>query len=291
MSLRRWNNQLKTIALLGALSALLIAVGGALSPGNLALFVALALAMNLGAYFFSDRLVLRMHGAREVSEAEAPRLHAVVGELAQRAGMPKPRIAVIESDQPNAFATGRNPGHGVVAVTTGIMGILGPRELRGVLAHELAHIKNRDTLVATLAAAAASAITYAAHALGFGMLSGRDEEGEGGGNPLALLATILLAPMAATLVQLAISRSREFGADEEGARIAADPIALASALRKLEAGAQVTAHATEPATASLFIVNPLTGGAGLARWFSTHPATDERVRRLEQLAGLQRGAA
>jgi heat shock protein HtpX len=285
--MKRWNNQLKTILLLGALSALVIGIGAALSPGNLVLFAVLALAMNVGAYFWSDRLVLRTSGAREVSEAEAPQLHAVVTELAMRAQIPKPRVAIIDTDQPNAFATGRNPAHGVVAVTTGIMHTLSPRELRGVLAHELAHIKNRDTLVATLAAAAASMVTYVAHAMGFGMIANHDEEGEGGGNPLAMIATILLAPMAATLVQLAISRAREFGADEEGARIAGDPIALASALQRLEAShgdPYAMGPAPEPATASLYIVNPLSGGAGISRWFSTHPSTEERVRRLEAIA-------
>ncbi|HZR81114.1 MAG TPA: M48 family metalloprotease [Candidatus Binatia bacterium] len=288
---RRWNNQLKTIFLLGALSTLVVGIGGALAPGQLALFVGLALAMNVGAYFFSDRIVLRVHGAREVSAAEAPRLHALVDDLVGRAGMPKPRVAIIQSGQPNAFATGRSPRHGVVAVTTGILDLLSPRELRGVLAHELAHIANRDTLVATIAAAAASAVTYVAHAMGFGAIAPGGDEEENGASPLALVAAAVVAPLAATLVQLSISRARELAADHDGARIAGDPLALASALAKLDAAAHAMPAEAEPATASLFIVNPLAGGTGIARWFSTHPATEERIRRLERLAGGERRVA
>jgi heat shock protein HtpX len=283
--MRRWNNHLKTVVLLGALSALLVGVGGALAPGQLGLFAALALAMNVGAYFFSDRLVLRMHGAREVDPAAAPELHAMVRELAVRAELPMPRLFLIEDPQPNAFATGRDPAHGVVAVTRGILEILSPRELRGVLAHELAHIKNRDILVSTIAACVAGVVTYAAHAVGFLGLGGRsDEEGEHA-SPLAGLLMMLVAPLAATLIQMGISRSREYLADETGARIAGDPLALAGALARLEHAAGVLpSTAAQPATASLFIVNPFAGG-GVSRLFSTHPSTAERVALLEAMAG------
>jgi heat shock protein HtpX len=278
-------NQLKTILLIGALSAIVLGIGGAVAPGQMYLFVALSIAMNLGAYFFSDKLVLRMHHARELGPEEAPELYRMVGELAERAEIPRPRLYLIPEAQPNAFATGRNPAHGVVAVTEGIVRLLSPRELRGVLAHELAHIKNRDILLSSIAAALTSVVTYLAHAVSFlGMFGGgrSDEEGEGSGASSLLLA--LVAPIAATLVQLGISRSREYLADETGARISGDPEALASALLKLERGVErLPAVTQQPATASLFIVNPLTGGGSILRLFSTHPTTDERVRRLRAL--------
>jgi len=274
------NNQLKTILLLGSLSALLVGIGASVAPGAWALFVVLALAMNLGAYFFSDRIILRTHGAQELSTAQAPELHALVEELADRAKIPKPRVYLIPGEQPNAFATGRNPQHGVVAVTEGILRLLDQRELRGVLAHELAHIKNRDILVASLAAAGASLISSAAHALSFATWFGgaANEEEEGGGGS-GLLATIV-APIAATLIQLGISRSREYQADETGARISGDPEALASALSKLESSARALPVSAPAATASLFIVNPLGAVLSLSKWFSTHPQTEERVARL-----------
>src|SRR6185436_19206476 len=202
-----------------------------------------------------DRMVLRMHGAREIDPAQAPQLHATVRELASRAGIPMPRLFLIEDPQPNAFATGRDPAHGVVAVTTGILSMLSQRELRGVLAHELAHIRNRDILVATIAACVTGAITYAAHAVGFlGMGGGRDEDGEHA-SPFAGLLMMIAAPLAATLIQLGISRSREYLADETGAAISGDPLALASALARLaNAAAVVPSMAAQPATASLFIV-------------------------------------
>jgi heat shock protein HtpX len=283
-----FKNQLKTILLLGALSALVVGLGALVAPGYLYLFGVLALAMNLGAYFFSDRIVLRMHRASEVSPAGAPELHAIVEELSARAGIPKPRVFVIPEDQPNAFATGRNPHHGVVAVTEGIVRLLDRRELRGVIAHELAHIKNRDILISSLAAAGASLITYVAHAISFGALFGgssQDEDSDsssaGGGLLLAVVA-----PLAATLVQLSISRSREYLADSTGAAIAEDPEALASALLKLERSSElVPAAAPTPATASLFIVNPFGALQTAARWFSTHPPTAERVRRLRGMTG------
>jgi heat shock protein HtpX len=282
-------NQLKTILLMGALSALLIAIGGALGSGYLYAFTALALIMNLGAYFFSDRIVLAMHRAREVTVAEAPALHRIVEQIARTAEVPKPRVFLIPEAQPNAFATGRNPEHGVVAVTAGIMDLLSERELEGVLAHEMAHIRNRDVLVATVAAGIAAAITYVAHAAQFATMFGGRDDNEEHGSFVGNLLLIVVAPIAATLIQLGISRSREYLADETAARLTGDPEGLARALEKLHTVAQrVPAH-VEPATASLFIVSPLTGGRSLLSLFSTHPHIEERVRRLRGIAGsLQR---
>ncbi|MBW2523073.1 MAG: M48 family metalloprotease [Deltaproteobacteria bacterium] len=272
-------NQAKTVLLLGLLSALVVGFGALVAPGYLYLFGVLAILMNLGAYFFSDRIVLRMHGAAEIGERELPWLHADVAELAAKAGIPKPRVFLIREAQPNAFATGRNPEHGVVAVTEGIVALLSRRELRGVLAHEIAHIKNRDILIASVAAMLSSMVTYAAQAFGMSSLFGGSQTDEEGGGASGLLLA-LLAPIGATFVQLAISRSREYVADETGARLTGDPEALASALVKLERGAEQLEMDAQPATASLFIVNPLFGQGGMSRWFSTHPETDERVRRL-----------
>ncbi|WP_437723336.1 zinc metalloprotease HtpX [Sorangium sp. So ce861] len=278
-------NQLKTILLLGVMSAILVSIGGALGPGYLVLFGALALAMNLGAYFMSDRIVLAVHRAAEVSPEEAPGLHRMVEELSRRAEIPKPRVYVIPDAQPNAFATGRNPEHGVVAVTEGIMQLLTERELRGVLAHEIAHIKNRDILVSTIAAAFASGITWIAHAVSFAGLFGGSSDDEEGESPLGGLALAIVAPIAATLVQLGISRSREYMADETGAKLCGDPEALASALSKLEHGvALISSESARPATASLFIVSPLAGASSVLKWFSTHPTTEERVSRLLSMA-------
>jgi heat shock protein HtpX len=278
-------NQLKTIVLIGALSALVLGIGSAVAPGHMYLFIVLSLAMNLGAYFFSDKLVLRMHRAQELGIDQAPELYQMVGELAQRAEIPRPRLFLIPDAQPNAFATGRNPKHGVVAVTEGITRLLSRRELRGVLAHEIAHIKNRDILVSSVAAVMASVVTYLANAITMmGLFGGgrSDEEGDSGGSNLLLA---LVAPIGATLVQLGISRSREYMADATGARISGDPEALASALLKLERGADaVPAFNPQPATASLFIVNPFAGGGAVLRLFSTHPSTEERVRRLRELS-------
>ncbi|KYG09412.1 protease HtpX [Sorangium cellulosum] len=278
-------NQIKTILLLGVMSAILVSIGGALGPGYLVLFGVLALAMNLGAYFMSDRIVLAVHRAAEVSPEEAPGLHRMVEELSRRAEIPKPRVYVIPDAQPNAFATGRNPEHGVVAVTEGIMQLLTERELRGVLAHEIAHIKNRDILVSTIAAAFASGITWIAHAVSFAGLFGGSSDDEEGESPLGGLALAIVAPIAATLVQLGISRSREYMADETGAQLCGDPEALASALSKLEHGvALIPAESARPATASLFIVSPLAGASSVLKWFSTHPTTEERVSRLLSMA-------
>ena len=281
-----FKNQLKTILLLGAMSALLVGLGALVAPSYLYLFGALALLMNLGAYFFSDRIVLRMHHAREVGPHEAPDLHAMVADLSARAGIPKPRLFVIPEEQPNAFATGRNPAHGVVAVTQGIVRLLDRRELRGVLAHELAHIRNRDILIASIAAAAASGIAYVAHVLSFGALFGGSSQNDDGesNSPLGGIVVALVAPIAATLVQLGISRSREYLADATGAEISGDPEALARALHKLERASEIV-PVSEPAaaTASLFIVNPFGPMETAARWFATHPSTAERVRRLREI--------
>lgn len=275
-------NQLKTIVLLGALSALIVGLGALFAPSYLLLFALIAVALNVGAYFYSDRLVLRMHDAQELAPSRAPELYGMVAELAARAGIPTPRLFLIDSPQPNAFATGRNPEHGVVAVTRGIVELLSPRELRGVVAHEIAHIKHRDILVSTIAAVLGSLVTSAAHALSFLSIFGSSEDEEGGAAGGLLVA--LVAPIAATLIQLGISRSREYLADEAGARLSGDPEALASALVKLERGVEYFPSDARPATASLFIVNPLFDRGSLSSWFSTHPATEERVRRLLALA-------
>lgn len=282
-------NQLKTVLLLGVLSALLIGVGGIVSPGYVWVYGAIALLMNLFAYFFSDKIVLAMHRGREVSPAEEPRLHAMVEELARKAGIPKPRVFVLDQETPNAFATGRNPRHGVVAVTRGIRRILSERELRGVLAHEIAHIRNRDILVTTIAAMIASIISMVASVVRWGFLLGgvsRSDDDEGAGNAVAMLVLAILAPIAATILQLAVSRSREYLADQTGAKLAGDPHALADALERLERASElVPARVVEaaPATASLFIVNPLRGRSVLSL-FSTHPPIEERVRRLRAMA-------
>lgn len=284
-------NQLKTILLLGALSAILVAFGASLGPGAFWVMTALAVGMNLFGYFFSDRLVLRMHGARELQREESPRLHAVVEELSGRAGIPKPRVFLMDDPHANAFATGRNPKNAVVAVTRGILEILDERELRGVLAHELAHVKNRDILVASVAAGLATAVSHLSNVLAFtGLMGGGNDEEDGA--PAAGLLTMILAPIGATLVQLGISRSREFLADEAGARISGDPLALASALEKLHRSAEELPSAATPATASLHIVNPFGALAGgLAKLFSTHPPAEERIRRLRELARTVRGPA
>jgi heat shock protein HtpX len=274
-------NQLKTVLLLGVLSSLLIGFGGALGSGYLYGFTALAVLMNIGAYFFSDRIVLAMHRAHEASPQQHPALHRMVEELARRAEIPKPRVFVIPEAQPNAFATGRNPERGVVAVTEGIMAMLSERELRGVIAHELAHIKNRDILVASVAASISAAVTYIAQAVQFAAIfGGASREDEEGGSGIGGLALAFVAPIAATLVQLGISRSREYLADETGARLTGDPEALASALEKLELGARHIPANVQPATASLFIVSPLSGGRSILSLFSTHPPMVERIARL-----------
>ncbi|CUU38437.1 MAG: zinc metalloprotease HtpX [Armatimonadetes bacterium] len=280
-------NMLKTGILLTALTLLLIAIGNMLG-GQTGLLIALVLAaiMNLGAYWFSDKLVLAMSGAQPISEQEAPELYAMVRRLCQRANLPMPRLYLIPEEQPNAFATGRDPHHAAVGITQGLLRLMDRQEVEGVIAHELAHIKNRDTLIMAVAATIAGAISYLAHMFYYASLfaGNRDERG---GNPIAALAMLILAPIAATIIQLAISRSREYEADRVGAEIAGTPIGLANALRKLELAAQrIPMHHAEPATAHMYIVNPLSGG-GLMALFSTHPPVKERIRRLEAMARQQ----
>lgn len=278
---------LRTAILLAALTGLLVLIGYGLG-GNSGMVIGflLAVAMNLGSYWFSDRIAMKMVGAREISEAEAPELHAMVAQLAQTSGLPKPRVAIVESDAPNAFATGRNASHGLVAVTTGILRLLGRRELEAVLAHELGHIRNKDILVSTIAATIGGAITMLAQIGQFAMIFGgrsddENEEGEGGGL-LGSLLMLILAPIAATIIQLAISRAREFGADRTGAHMGRDSEALASALEKLEAYSQLMPLHVNPAASHLFIVKPLTGFS-MQSLFSTHPPTAERVARLRRM--------
>lgn len=289
-----WNT-LKTIVLLGALSALVAAVGAAFGPTAAWVGLALALAMNVGAYLWSDRLVLRMHGARALAPHEVPSLHRALRELAAAARIPVPGLYLIDDAQPNAFATGRGPSRSAVAVTSGLLQLLDARELRGVLAHELAHVRNRDVLLSTVAATLVAALSWAANAFSFATLLGGSSQGDGeeGGGAGGGLLFALVAPFAGTLVQLGISRAREYAADETGARLCGDPEALATALLVLEHGAARVAPATaQPATASLFIVNPFAGAGGILRLFATHPPTEERVRRLRALArlpGFRRG--
>jgi heat shock protein HtpX len=280
-------NVLKTGFLLAVLTCLVVLIGGAVG-GQQGMLIALvlALAMNFVSYWFSDKMVLAMYRAQPVDEAAAPELYSMVRNLATRAGIPMPRVYIIPTETPNAFATGRNPEHAAVAVTEGIMRILGREELEGVIAHELSHVKNRDTLIMTIAATLAGAITYLAHMAQFAAIFGgrrdADEEGHGGGAFGALFLAIL-APFAAMLVQLAISRARDFHADATGAQIAGRPWGLASALEKLDQASKVIPMQASPATAHLFIVNQLSGGM-LRSLFSTHPSTEERVARLRAMA-------
>lgn len=279
-------SQIKTFLLLGLLSAVIIGMGG-LVGGRTGLIVAcgLALVMNIGSYWFSDSIVLRMYGARELSPSEAPWLHQIVEDLARRAGVPKPRICSIPEEAPNAFATGRDPEHGVVAVTDGILRILSPEELRGVLAHEMAHIANRDILIQTIAGVMGSVIVMLANMLQFTAFFGgnrsNDEEG-GGTSPLAAIALAILAPIAASLIQMAISRSREYLADETGAQLCGQPLALAGALHKLSGAAgALPLHSGNACTEQMFIVKPAFGfGGSMNNLFSTHPPIEERIQRL-----------
>ena len=280
-------NLFKTAVLLAALSCLVILIGGALGgqQGMLIAFL-IAIAMNFGSYWFSDRIVLSMYSAQPIAEAQAPELYNMVRRLATQAGLPMPKLYIIPGDSPNAFATGRNPQHAAVAVTEGIMRMLDDEEIQGVLAHELSHVKNRDTLIMTIAATMAGAITYLAHmaqwSAMFGGARNNDEEGSHGGAFGAIIMAIL-APIAAMLIQMAISRSREFQADATGAQIAGNPWGLAKALEKLEMASRIQQMPASPATAHLFIVNPLRGN-GLMTLFSTHPPTEERIARLRAMA-------
>lgn len=278
----------RTLVLISALMGLFMAVGYLIGgEGGMLIAFLLAAGMNLFAYWNGDKLVLSMYGAREVDDSTAPELVGVVRELAGRAGLPMPRVYIIESEQPNAFATGRNPEHAAVAATSGILRILTRDELAGVLGHELTHVRNRDSMTMTIAATIAGAIGMLAHfAFFFGGARSEDERGSPGGMAGAI-AMMILAPLAATLVQLAISRGREFEADRGGAEISGNPLGLASALEKLEAGAQALPNVQaeqHPATAHLFIVNPLSGG-GMQSLFSTHPSTEQRIARLRAIAG------
>lgn len=276
-------NTLKTMVLMVFLTVFFIFVGsliGGKQGATIALI--LALGMNFFAYFFSHKIVLAMYGAKEVTEAEAPELYSMVRRLAQRAGLPMPKVYIIESDQPNAFATGRSPKHGVVAVTTGIMRILSREELEGVIGHELAHIKHRDILISTVAATIAGAISYLAQMAMWANIFGRSNDEEGG-HPIVSLLMIIIAPIIAMIIQLAISRAREYAADEGGAKIAGNPLYLANALRKLHYASQAIPMEANPGTAHLFIVNPLSG-RNLMKLLSTHPPIEERIERLEAMA-------
>ncbi len=277
-------NTFKTFLLMFLLTLLFIWAGGAIGGrAGMTFALVMALMLNLGSYWFSDRIVLAMYRAREVTEAEAPELYSIVRRLTQKAGLPMPRIYIINAEQPNAFATGRNPKHAAVAVTTGIMRLLTAEELAGVIGHELAHIKHRDILISTIAASIAGAISYLAYmaqwALIFGGVGGDDDDG----NPFAALIVMIVAPIAAMIVQMAISRSREFAADAGGAKIAGNPRWLASALRKLEMASRNIPFNANPATSHMFIVNPLSG-RNLMKLFSTHPPIEERIARLETMS-------
>ncbi len=284
------NNVMKTFVLLAGLTALFMFVGRSLG-GQQGMIMALVMAglMNFFAYWFSDKMALSMSGAQPVSEAEAPELHSIVASLAARAGIPKPRVYIIPTKTPNAFATGRNPEHAAVAVTQGILEILNRDELEGVLAHELAHIKNRDILISSIAAVIAGAISYIAQiaqwGLMFGGMGGSSDDEDGGAGMLGALFMMIVAPIAAMLIQMAISRSREYLADATGAKICSCPMSLANALKKLEEWNHRLPMNVNPATAQMYIVNPLTSSS-LAKLFSTHPPIEDRVRRLMEMAHM-----
>jgi heat shock protein HtpX len=272
-------NNIKTLFLLVTLTVILVGAGAYLG-GKQGMTIALifALGMNFFTYWYSDKIVLKMYRAQEVTEADAPELFGIVRRLVQKAGMPMPKVYIIQQDQPNAFATGRNPQHAAVAVTTGIMHILSREELQGVIGHELAHIKHRDILIGTVAATIAGAISYLTY---FAMFFGHGDDDDGG-NPIVALLMFIIGPIAALIIQMAISRSREYTADQGGARLAGNPRYLSSALRKLHAASQQIPMKANPATSHMFIVNPLSGG-GLAKLFSTHPPIDKRITRLESM--------
>jgi heat shock protein HtpX len=280
------NNQLKTTILLAALTALIVLIGR-MFGGNQGLFIAFvfALIMNFGSYWFSDKIVLAMYRAQELLPDDAPEIHRMVAELAQRGGLPKPRIYLIPSRTPNAFATGRNPEHAVVAVTKGILRLLEPDELKGVLAHELGHVKNRDILIGSIAATLAGVVMMLANMARFAPifgLGGKDSLGRGS-NIFSLILMSILAPLSAALIQMAVSRSREYLADSTGARLTGNPGSLASALEKLaHASRRLPMQEANPATGHMFTVNPLTGG-GFATLFGTHPPVEERIRRLRSM--------
>ena len=284
-------SQIKTAMLLALLTGIIIFLGGAMGgkTGILIAFV-LALVMNVGSYWYSDKIVLTMYRAREVEPHEAPLLHSMVEELAAKAGIPKPRVCIMPEQAPNAFATGRDPEHGVVAVTDGIMRILSPEELKGVLAHEIGHIANRDILIQTVAGVLGSVIVSIANMMQwaaiFGIGRSSDDE-EGSASPLVAIVLAIVAPIAASLIQFAISRSREYLADDAGAQLCGNPLYLAGALHKLSTWSQqVPMQSGDMATAHLFIVSPLSGG-GITSLFSTHPPMEERIARLRAMAGVR----
>jgi heat shock protein HtpX len=278
-------NAVKTALLLGALTGLLMLIGG-LIGGHGGVFIAFIFAMilNFGSYWFSDKIVLKMYKAQEVSESSAPELHQIVRTLAQKGGLPMPRVFIIPEETPNAFATGRNDQHAVVAVTEGIMRILNREELEGVIAHELSHIKNRDMLISYIAATLAGAIVMLAHMAQWAAIfgGGRSDDEDNGGGIIGLIAMAILAPLAATIIQMTISRSREYLADASGAGITKNPYGLAAALEKLTKAAQIIPLNANPSTAHLFIVNPLSGKS-LMNLFSTHPPLEERIARLRSM--------
>ncbi len=281
---------LRTTILLGALTGIIMAIGQMLG-GSQGLTIAFifAIIMNFGSYWFSDKIVLAAYGARPVSEAEAPMVYRIVHNLTLRAGMPMPKIYLLPSDAANAFATGRNPQHAAVAVTEGIMRLMNERELTGVLAHELSHVKNRDILISSIAATLAGVIMMVASMARWAALFGgysRNDDREGGGGVLGLILMAVLAPLAATIIQMAVSRTREFAADETGAKLAGDPLGLASALKKLGVASERIPLDASPQSSHLFIVNPLSGQS-FARLFSTHPPLEERIERLEHMAGVR----
>ncbi len=274
-------SMIRTTLLLAGLTGLMLLIGGAVGGrGGMFLALIFSLIMNFGAYWYSDKIVLRIYHAREVTPAESPDLYSMVQRLAERAGLPMPKVYIVDTPMPNAFATGRDPKHAAVAVTTGIMRILNRNELEGVVAHELAHIKNRDTLISTVVATIAGVITFLASMAQWSLIFGGSDDD--GGNPIGMLVMAILAPIAATIIQMAISRGREFGADSGGASINGDPQALANALAKLEAGTSAVRADVNPSTAHMFIVNPLKGSS-IASLFSTHPSTEERIRRLRAM--------
>ncbi|HBA27001.1 MAG TPA: zinc metalloprotease HtpX [Nitrospinae bacterium] len=276
-------NMMKTVLLMTGLTLLLVLAGSALGgkSGMMTAFI-FACIMNIGTYWFSDKIVLAMYGAKEVSYAEAPEIHSIVRELSMRAGLPMPKVYIIDNATPNAFATGRNPEHAAVAVTRGIVSLLTREELSGVLGHELAHIKHRDILIGTIAATVAGAISMLANMAQWSMYFGGRRDDREGGHPVVAIIMMILAPIAAMLIQMAISRSKEYLADEGGAKIAGNPLSLAKALGKLHKGVQMMPMNANPATAHMFIVSPLSGG-GFLTLFSTHPPIEERIKRLESM--------
>jgi heat shock protein HtpX len=276
-----FSTQLRTALLLAGLSGLIVAIGAVVGGGTLPLFVVLAVAMNMGAYWFSDKVALRSAHAQPLGQAEAPALYQDIAELTGRAGLPMPRVYLIPSDQPNAFATGRNAKHAAVAVTQGLLTLMPRDQVRGVLAHELSHVRNHDILVTSIAATLGAVVVWIANMLQFSMFFGGDEDE----NPLAVIATIILAPVAAMLIQLGISRQREYLADASGARLLGDPEPLARALETLERGTQAIPLQANPATASLYIADPLKAlhGRGMSGLFATHPPLEERIRRLRAM--------